>query len=608
MPPFRHRLALLGLCLFLVPRALAGTEQAPPKPAFTPDITPEQVLARTAYLASDELAGRAGGTPGGHLTEEYIAGEYRRMGLAFLGEGDDAPFTNVPLPIRVPKAGGTFVRLDQKGAGPVQVTDADESVPLSFSAETEAVGELVFVGYGLRSKENGIDEYAGLDVKGRVVLVLRHGPNETDKESPWFLGPRRGGMNPELTFGNKVKDAVALGAAAVLFVNDKNHEDDAIPIEQGRDPFPIPVMAVPRSFARAALAAAKTTPDDAQTLIDGDKRPHSFAVPGVTVTVHPAFESDTARNVIALRRGADAELSDEAVIVCAHMDHVGWGWFGSPDGGAKLHPGADDNASGTAALLEVAEALAAGAPMKRTVIFASWCGEEMGLIGSRYYADKPRWPLDRTVACVNLDMVGRYDAKKRREPGLSVGGVPTGSTFAEPVTRLSNKYGLEYADSWWGWRQSDHASFYDKGVPSLFLTTGLHPDYHRSTDTWDKIASEPQARIARMTADLVRELADAPTRPTFAKKPLRKVLGIQMTDTDDRKGVQVLRVFPQLGAGKAGIVRGDRIVAIDDHAIEGQDDIVRVLDKCEAGDKIEVTIVRGTEAPRKVSVEVSGVE
>ena len=592
----------------LLPALQAGEPAQPPKPEFSPEITADQVLARTAFLASEELAGRTGGTAGGKLTEAYIASEFERLGLTFVGSDKDIRFTTVQLPTQVPIASQTSLEISIAKRPAKTVRGTDGPMPLSMSSLTSGEGGLVFVGYGLRSEKNKLDEYAGLDVKGKIVLVLRRGPNETDKESPWFTDPNpraRRRSNPELAFGNKVKSAVAAGAAGVLFVNNRHAKNDDIPLRGGRARFPIPVMSVSRALAKEMLAAAGLEPDVEQSKIDAELKPHSSVIEGVAVALRPAFAEGVAHNVVAIKKGSDPELSKQAVLIGAHMDHVGFGWFGSLDGSGKLHSGADDNASGTAALLEIAERLAAAPPTKRTLIFASWCGEEMGLIGSKHYTTKPLWKLEDTVACVNLDMVGRYDLTKKRGPGLSVGGVPTGSTFTEPVERLCKQYKLQFQHSWWGWGQSDQANFYRKGVPSLFFSTGLHPDYHRATDTWEKINSSAQATIASMAADLIVELANADTRPVFKKRPQRPVLGVRMSDTDDGSGARLIQVVPKLGAGKAGLKRGDVVTAVDGKPVKNQEALSQIIQSTKPGAVLEVTYLRAKET-KTVKVTVSG--
>jgi len=594
------------------PSASANENREPPNPDFTAEITADQILARTAYLASDELAGRTGGTQGGRATEEYVAAEFTRFGLEPLGKDGGSFFQEVRLPFRAPQAIESWVEHRLGDGEPVRTASAVGPVPFGFSTEEEAQGELVFVGYGLRSSEAEFDEYADVDVTGKVVLCLRHGPNENDPESPWHLGgrnPRRGGKaRGELGFQRKVQWAVKAGAAAILFVNDRHHEEDTLPVGTRGAKVPIPVMGIPHALADQLLAPTGKTHAQLQELIDAEAQPQSRAVPGVQVTVHPVFAGATARNVVAVRRGTDPDLAQECVLVGAHMDHIGYGWFGSPDGGGKMHNGADDNASGTAALLELAEALASGPPLKRSVVFAGWCGEEMGLVGSRLYTKEPLWPLERTITCVNMDMVGRYDAEKKRGPALSALGAPTGSGLKARVERLADANDLVVHHTWSVWRQSDHFPFYEKGVPALFVTTGLHPDYHRATDQWWKIESEPQARIAAMMATLVREIADAPERPEFKRRPARPILGVRLAPTEDGQGVRLIGVSPKLGAAKAGLKAGDRLVTVGGVPVAGMGSLGKALAGKKPGDTIEITYVRGKAEPVSVTIVISGSE
>jgi Peptidase family M28/PA domain/PDZ domain len=475
--------------------------------------------------------------------------------------------------------------------------------PFSFSKAGEATGAVIFAGFGITAADQAYDDYAGLDVKGKVVLVLRHGPAEKDTASPWH-NPM--GRIRELAFSAKAKRAADAGAAAILLVNDTNHNDEPLPVDAGGEPSPIPVFAIRRATADLLLAAAGKSLATAQAAIDADRKPHSFAVPDLTARVHAEIAGTSGRNVVFVRRGSDETLRDEAVLVCAHMDHVGRGFFGSVSKSTgQIHNGADDNASGTAALLEVAEAMAAGPATKRTLIFAAWCGEEKGLLGSDWFADHPLWDLSKVAVCINLDMVGRYRDAEPKDSGLFACGMPTALGTDEPVARLAAAYKLKLTPSWDAWEQSDHFSFYKKGVPSLFLHTGLHLDYHRPSDDWWKVAAEPEARIAQLVVDLTREIADAAVRPQFAKKPPRPVLGVRLADAEDGAGAKLLEVYPGLGANVAGLRVGDVVTTFGGTKIASAADLSACIQKSKEGDVVDVEFVRGSEK-QSVKVRVSG--
>jgi hypothetical protein len=593
-------LALLVAAAALPSFADDRPPEAPAAP-YTPAITPDEVLTRIAFLASDDLAGRESGTDGGRRAEEWVAAEFRRMGLAPLSATADSPFTDVPMPGRaVPEE--SWIEITAADGAPQRFGHDLGAVPFSFSKGGEAAGGVVFAGFGITAPDHKYDDYAGVDVKGKVVLVLRHGPGEKDEKSPWRDVRRRAG---EMAFGAKAKRAADAGAAAILLVNDMHHKEDALPVEAPGAPSPIPVFAVRRATADLLLAPTGKTLVQLQTEIDGDLKPRSAELPGLSVRVHATVTDVVGRNVVFRIPGTDEKLRDEAVLVCAHADHVGKGFFGSVSNSVgQIHNGADDNASGTAALLEVAEAMSA-APCKRTVIFAAWCGEEKGLIGSEHFCDHPLWDLSKIAVCVNMDMLGRYRDAAPADAGLLACGMPSAVGTEEPVLRLAAAHKVKVTPSWEAWEQSDHFSFYRKGVPSLFLHTGVHPDYHRPSDKWWKVAAEPEARIARMTADLVRELADAPTRPTFAKKPPRPVLGVRSLDAEGGAGAKLAQVVPGLAANVAGLQVGDVITSYGGTKVASAGDLTALIQASKPDEIVEVTFKRGAEE-KTVKVKVSG--
>lgn len=574
----------------------------PPKAELTKEITPEQVLTRIAVLASDEFDGRETGTDGGRRTEDWVAAEFRRFGLEPLSAAKDSPATEVPMAGR-PIPERSWIEIVPGTGAPQRVGSELGASPFSFSKAGEASGALVFAGFGITAPDQGYDDYAGLDVAGKVVLVLRHGPGEKDAASPW-RNPM--GRIRELAFSAKAKRAADAGAAAILLVNDVNHNDEPLPVDAGGESSSIPVFAIRRATADLLLAAAGRTLADAQAAIDADRKPHSFAVPDLAVRAHAEVAGTSGRNVVFVRRGTDEKFRDEAVLVCAHMDHVGRGFFGSVSNSAgQVHNGADDNASGTAALLEVAEAMASLPAPKRTVVFAAWCGEEKGLLGSEWFAEHPLWDLTKVAVCINMDMVGRYRAAAERDAGLFVCGMPTALGTEERVLRLAKAHDLKVTPSWDAWEQSDHFSFYRRGVPSLFLHTGLHLDYHRPSDDWWKVDAGAEARIAGMVVDLAREVADAPSRPQFAKKPPRPVLGVRLADAEDGAGAKLLEVYPGLGAAAAGMRVGDVVTGFGGQKIGSAADLSLCIQKSKEGDVVDVEFLRGTQK-QTVKVRVSG--
>jgi hypothetical protein len=310
------------------------------------------------------------------------------------------------------------------------------------------------------------------------------------------------------------------------------------------------------------------------------------------------------RNVIGLLPGHDPNLRNEAVIVGAHYDHLGLGGFGSldPDSTGRVHNGADDNASGAAMLIQIAERLAS-APPARTVLFLAFSGEELGLLGSAYYVKQPVYPLSTTTAMINLDMVGRL-----RNGRLIVYGARTAKEFPALLDSLNWHAGFNLKAQGDGYGPSDQSSFYAAGRPVLHIFTDLHDDYHRTTDDWDKIDPEGFRRVTNFTVGLVTALANRPTRltPVEVPPPSHAVgstgvsaaygtyLGTIPDMTDNPGGVRLLGVRAGSPAEKAGLRGDDIITRIGDMDVPDLQAMTNALRSHEPGDTVSIVIRRGS--------------
>ncbi|MGH7409031.1 MAG: M28 family peptidase, partial [Candidatus Methylomirabilales bacterium] len=388
-------------------------------------LAPADLLRHVEVLAGPAMEGRASGTPGGERAAAYIAAEFARAGLTPGGEGGSyfQPF-EVITGIRLGPANA--LHFDGLPAPPTpSPVVGQDFIPLSFSTEGSVEGEILFVGYGITAPELGYDDYAGRDATGKVVLVMTHEPRERDEGSPF----RRPEAYRHTEARTKVTTAREHGAVAVLLVRDPiNHRDEPEELIglRGASSSRSSLLAVNLTTALAdrLLAAAGKRLADLQTAIDASLAPQSLSLPGVRVrlSVDLIREKGRAVNVVGLLPGRDAALRETAVVLGAHYDHLGRGGEASlnPAAFGAIHPGADDNASGTAAVLGLARAFAAAGGAPRTLVFAAFAGEEMGLLGSSFYTKQPPIPLEKTVAMLNLDMVGRLRDRK-----VLVGGVET---------------------------------------------------------------------------------------------------------------------------------------------------------------------------------------
>jgi len=332
--------------------------------------------------------------------------------------------------------------------------------------------------------------------------------------------------------------------------------------------------------------------------IDAEQKPASFPLSTLLVNLKVKIRRDKVEvnNVIGLLEGSDPKLKKEYLVIGGHHDHVGYGRDRRNRDDAKfIHNGADDNASGTSAVLEMAQAFAgAKTSPKRSILFMTFNAEERGLIGSRHYVNKPLVPLTNTIAMINLDMVGRG------AQGLDVGGVGTSPGFLKLVKDSASGFSLDLTTNPGGKAPSDNTSFYNKDMPVLFFYTGRHDDYHKPTDDWQKIDQPEIGQITRMAYVVATKLANAEARPKFTKSdgnPVRRgrtrlLLGI-VIDTDYRgKGVRAADVDDRFPAGKAGIREGDILLTLDGKPMSSVGDIGRLLSRKKKGDIVKAELTR----------------
>jgi len=367
----------------------------------------------------------------------------------------------------------------------------------------------------------------------------------------------------------------------------------------------LPVLHITRAVCDSMLKPAlDTTLADIESAIDKDLKPHSAVLTGWSAGGVVTIDRKQAlvKNVVAVLEGAGS-LSDETIVVGAHYDHVGRGGEGSFVPGSKeVHNGADDNASGTVSLLEVARRLGARQEkLKRRIVFVAFTGEEMGLFGSARYTKEPVFPLDKTIAMINMDMVGRLQNDK-----LTIFGAGTSPIWNDTLTRLGKAGNFELSLKPEGMGPSDHQSFFLKKIPVLHFFTGTHGDYHRPSDDWDKINIPGTERIVELIEKLVIELAEMPERPQYiavqgtadiSDRPVgsRPYFGSIPDFGTDKPGYSLSEVAPGGPAEKGGLKAGDRIVQLGQHKIENLADFDAALRKFSPGESVDVAVMRGQE-------------
>jgi hypothetical protein len=542
-----HR-AIAAAVLFHIVSAGAGAQSIAPG---NDTIRKEDLRADLYFLASDEMRGRLTEYPENRIAALFIRSRFERLGLKPMGPESSFFQTYVLTQASLGARNSFEIRVGEGSLATARVKQ--DFFPQPFSASGTAAGEVVFAGFGIRAPKLGYDDYRSDAFRGRIALVFDHEPGEKNPESA-FDGVVTSEYSREL---RKALYAQGAGAVGILFVADlHNHPGEVNFGEQSEQAWPEPARRIPRlSLARwtdsVRIPAMAISPALARTILEptgrsleelaaaAEKNGGSTPLPvpslRVTMTSDVGQRTINDRNVVAAIEGSDPRLKDEWVIVCAHYDHDG-------ADETRIFNGADDDGSGTVALLEIAEAYSeasrSGATPRRSVLFAAWNSEERGLLGAWAYAESPLVPLSRTVATLNMDMIGRNEEVPegggRRFRGLEIQTAASnqnavnilGQTFSRDLEsgvleanrfvelQLHMRYDNNESNLL---RRSDQWPFLQLGVPSLFFHTGLHPDYHTEYDRPEKVNYEKMERIARLVHQMSWNLAHGDARPKFDK-------------------------------------------------------------------------------------------
>jgi hypothetical protein len=563
----------------------------------------QRYLNEVKTLSSPNMEGRGDGTKGLTRAAHMIEDHYRKLGLEPAGtEGFFQPFS---LITGAKIAGENHFTVEDDAArgrdGKSGLKLNEDYVPFSFSDSGSAAGQMVFAGYGASAGEFSYDDYAGLDVKDKIVVLLRYEP-------PGFAKNPHEGMTQHSQLMAKAINARNHGAKAVVIVNGKlpAHEEDVLtrfgsvsgPVNSG-----ILLVQVKNAAAEKWFQAAGKSLEEVQEQINNSTKPASFAFPDslhISLAVGIETERATVSNVLAYLPGQ----TDEYIILGAHYDHLGRGNFDSlaPSQIGQIHPGADDNASGTAGVMELARHFAPmRGKLRRGILFANFAGEELGLLGSAHWVEAPTRPLDKAVAMLNMDMIGRI-----KDDRVFIGGVGTGSTFKSVLALAESKAPFKFEDSPSGYSSSDHTSFVTKKIPVLFFFSGLHSDYHKPSDTWDKINAASAVRLLDLVANVTEQLDAAADRPQFLAVAENRPVGGSgggggygpwfgsIPDFGQiETGVKFSDVTPGSPAAKAGLKGGDILVQFGDKPIKNLYDFTDALRRSKVGDVVEVKVLRG---------------
>lgn len=571
-----------------------------------PSITPGELKEHVRYLASDSLQGRRAGTPGNVAAAEYIASRLKEYGLKPAGDGGTF-FQRFPFVSGAKPGSKNSLAVTQGGRTKSYVYD-ESFRTLAFSSDTALSAGLAFAGYGITDTAQKYDDYAGIDVRGKVVLVLRFSPKGDDPHSPFVL---------HSSLRAKTFNAREHGASGVIFVTGpldaEKPELASFSFDQGVTSSGLPVLSLTWPELDSLFRGEGRSLREVQEGINTAQVPASFPMTATTTLETSILKiQDESSNVLGVISGSDPALRDEYIVIGAHFDHLGMGGQGSlaPDTVA-VHHGADDNASGTAGLLEIAEALSSTAgTLRRSILIAGFSGEESGLLGSNYFVNHPTIPLTSMRTMINMDMIGRI-----RENQLVVEGVGTSPGFDSLLKRLNGDTLFALTLKPDGFGPSDHAAFYGKDIPVLFFFTNLHGDYHKPSDTWEKINYEGEAGVLRFVLNIVRELDAAAQAPSFVRvasqaqqgdrRPMRVSTGAIPDYAYDGAGLKLSGVRADSPAEKAGLLAGDVIVQFKGKAVTSIYDYMYILQELSPGEAVDVQVKRG-ESVVMLTVTVAG--
>jgi len=566
------------------------------------EITADELKQHVKYLASDELEGRAAGTEGNEKAAEYIGEQFEKYGLkpagdegsyrqhfefvssVKLGEGNQLAFGGKDVP-----AGLRDLKVD------------DDFRPFAFTSNGSVSGPLAFAGYGISAPEKGYDDYANLNAEGKILVVFRYTPDGSDPH---------GELYRYSAFREKARVAREKGARGLIVISGPadDQEDELVRLrhDQSIASSGLAIISLKRAIVDSLLTSLSTNLRSVQDSIKSSKKPVTFEFPEVTVSMTTDVVQVMAKtaNVIGYIEGQDPVLKDQVVVIGAHMDHLG---YGGPGSGSlqsdvhEIHNGADDNASGTAGLLEVAQAFGAErADMGRTMLFISFSAEEIGAIGSTYYVNHPFFPLARTVAMLNMDMIGRP-----QNATLMVSGTGTSTQWNGLLAKYNrdSTFTLKLDPS--GIGPSDHSQFYAKNVPVLFFFTGEHGDYHKPSDDWDKLNYSGEEKIVRYVYHIAREVESEKEAPVFARvespSPMRGAgdsrgfsvtLGIVPDYGQSSEGMKITAIRPNGPAEKAGLKAGDVIVKMAGKTVLNIYDYMGILGELKAGQEVDIEVLR----------------
>lgn len=562
------------------------------------EITADDVLADIKYLASDELAGRFPGTPGDSLAEEFAIRQFKTDGLT--PAGDDGYRQRFSFNAGVETGKGNILNIKSKNED-FELKYGKDFSAYGFSSIGEASGDLVFVGYGINSADQKYNDFDGVDLKDKIAVILKLSPagQSNPHDNPFY--------NNEMP---RVKCSLAKDAGAkgiIIITGPENGEDELtkLRVAASNEVVGIPVVNVKREIIEKLFSENGKTLSEVQKTINSTKKPNSFALTGCSASIKTSFkyiQANTA-NIIGYLEGTDPVLKNEVIVIGGHMDHLGdgthYGTF-NESGKPEIHNGADDNASGSAGVLELAQKMASQHNYKRSYLFMLFGGEEAGLLGSSYFVKSSLFSNYNITCMINMDMIGRMTDNK-----LIVEGAGTSSVWKHAIDSLNNlkeNLTLTFKDE--GFGPSDQSTFYSKDMPVLMFFTGLHPDYHKPTDDWDKINVDGEVKTLNLVYATLVYLDNRDSKPDYIKAKQEKeqtmtgfkvTVGVVPDYSASADGLQIMGVKSGGPGDKAGMKAGDIIIKLGTRDIKNIYDYTLALGDFNPGDTTEIVVKRGDE-------------
>lgn len=596
---------ILGLLLLLFMSGIGYSQNEIDK-VRSNEITKEEIYEHINYLASEKLEGRYPGTQGDILAREYISREFEKYGL--IPKGDSAFIQRFDMNNGVKKGKANTLKFYDDGKQ-VSVSESDFT-PLGLSSNGKVKGGLVFAGYGINAPMLDYSDFKDangnmIDVEGKVIVIMRY--------SPTTMNPNNDKFAKFEELRTKIASFKDLKPAGVIIItppiNSTSSNADIL-MDVGFDMVSqnsgIPIINTKRGIIESFLKQRGYDLSKIQEGINSGIKPNSFEIKKVSVEYEVDLEKNTAKtgNVVGFLEGSDPVLKNEVIVIGAHFDHLGYGGQNSMYRGKdKLpHVGADDNASGTTGVLEIAQKLSSEKDkLKRSVLFICFTAEEEGLIGSSYFAKSDEFKNYNIVAMLNMDMVGRLKDDK-----LILNGTGTSTYWTPMIEELNKKYNFNTSMNPEGFGPSDHSSFYAKDIPVLMFFTDLHTDYHKPTDTPDKINTEGQQKVLNMVYDMAYDLSTRDVKPEFTKvavkeenkgerKSVRVYVGTVPDFSYSDAGYKISGVQSGSPAEKAGILAGDIMIKFGDKEINNLYDYTAALGEYKPGQDVNVVVKRGTE-------------